>query len=118
MVYLTISTGIGGGAVINGRLHRGAAGNGGEYGHIMVQRGGRHCLCGRRGCLETYASGTSIAERAREALQRGPRIRAVVAPGGASRGRRGRGRRGRRASPAELWTETTRRCSPWRSPTS
>src|SRR5690349_18818784 len=68
MVYLTISTGIGGGAVIEGRLHRGAAGNGGEFGHLMVRTGGRHCLCGRDGCLEMYASGTSIAARAREAV--------------------------------------------------
>jgi glucokinase len=69
MVYLTISTGIGGGAVIDGRLHHGSAGNGGEFGHVLVERGGRHCLsCGRRGCVEAYASGTSIAERAQEAL--------------------------------------------------
>jgi len=68
MLYLTISTGIGGGAVINGTLHRGAAGNGGEYGHIQVRPGGRRCLCGRDGCLEAYASGTNIAVRAREAL--------------------------------------------------
>jgi glucokinase len=69
-LYLTISTGIGGGAVIDGRLHRGAAGNGGEFGHIMVRPGGRECLCGRRGCLEAYASGTSIAARATDALAR------------------------------------------------
>jgi glucokinase len=68
IVYLTISTGIGGGAVIDGRLHRGAAGNGGEFGHVMVRTDGRPCLCGRRGCLEGYASGTSIALRAREAV--------------------------------------------------
>ncbi|TYB68766.1 ROK family protein [Nonomuraea sp. PA05] len=71
MLYLTISTGVGGGAVIGGRLHRGAAGNGGELGHVMVRPGGRKCSCGRRGCLEAYASGTSIAERAREALAAG-----------------------------------------------
>jgi len=68
MIYLTISTGIGGGAVIEGRLHRGAAGNGGEFGHVLVRSGGRECLCGRRGCLEVYASGSSIAARAREAV--------------------------------------------------
>ncbi|MCX7522838.1 ROK family protein [Microbacterium sp. STN6] len=68
LVYLTISTGIGGGAVVDGRLHRGAAGNGGEFGHVMVRTGGRVCLCGRRGCLEGYASGSSIADRAREAV--------------------------------------------------
>jgi glucokinase len=68
LVYLTLSTGVGGGAVIDGRLHRGAAGNGGELGHLVVERGGRVCLCGRAGCLERYVSGTSIAERAAEAV--------------------------------------------------
>lgn len=68
MLYLTVSTGVGGGAVIDGRLHRGAARNGGEFGHIVVRSGGRQCLCGRQGCLEMYASGTSIAARAREAV--------------------------------------------------
>jgi glucokinase len=68
MVYLTISTGVGGGVVIDGRLHRGRTGNGGELGHVTVDWHGRRCRgCGRRGCLEAYASGTSIAERAREA---------------------------------------------------
>jgi glucokinase len=68
MVYLTISTGVGGGVVLDGSLHRGASGNGGELGHVTVDWHGRECRgCGRRGCLEAYASGTSIAERAREA---------------------------------------------------
>ncbi|MFI7632648.1 ROK family protein [Nonomuraea sp. NPDC049400] len=71
MLYLTISTGVGGGSVIGGRLHRGAAGNGGELGHVVVRPGGRKCSCGRLGCLEAYASGTAIAERAREALAAG-----------------------------------------------
>jgi glucokinase len=69
LVYLTISTGIGGGAVLNRQLHRGAAGNGGEFGHVQVRSGGRTCLCGRLGCLEVYASGSSIAARAREAVR-------------------------------------------------
>lgn len=67
-LYLTLSTGVGGGAIVDGHLHRGAAANGGEFGHIMVRPGGRVCTCGRRGCLEGYASGTSIALRAREAV--------------------------------------------------
>jgi glucokinase len=68
MIYLTISTGVGGGAVIDGRLYRGAMGNGGEFGHVTVDCKGRLCRgCGRRGCLEAYVSGTSIAERAHEA---------------------------------------------------
>jgi glucokinase len=68
MVYLTISTGVGGGVIIDGALYRGASGNGGELGHVTVDWRGRPCRgCGRRGCLEAYVSGTSIAERAREA---------------------------------------------------
>jgi glucokinase len=71
MLYLTVSTGIGGGAVVDGRLHLGSAGNGAEFGHLTVRRGGRLCSCGRLGCIEAYASGTNIAERAREALAGG-----------------------------------------------
>jgi glucokinase len=71
MLYLTVSTGVGGGAVIGGSLHLGAAGNGGEFGHVTVRRGGRLCTCGRHGCVEAYASGTSIALRAHEALAGG-----------------------------------------------
>ncbi|WP_308493044.1 ROK family protein [Microbacterium terrisoli] len=67
-LYLTLSTGVGGGSIIDGRLHRGAAGNGGEFGHVLVRPGGRLCQCGRYGCLEAYASGTNIAARAIELL--------------------------------------------------
>lgn len=68
LVYLTISTGVGGGVVLDGRLYRGAMGNGGELGHITIDCEGRRCHgCGRQGCLEAYVSGTSIAERAQEA---------------------------------------------------
>lgn len=68
MVYLTISTGVGGGVVIDGSLYRGSMGNGGELGHVTIDWHGRLCRgCGRRGCLEAYVSGTSIAERAQEA---------------------------------------------------
>jgi glucokinase len=68
MVYLTLSTGVGGGIVLGGRLYHGAAGNGGELGHVTVDWHGRPCRgCGRRGCLEAYVSGTSNAARAREA---------------------------------------------------
>jgi glucokinase len=69
MVYLTLSTGVGGGAVLDGRVYRGATGNGAELGHVVVDWRGRACRgCGGRGCLEAYVSGTSIAERAREQL--------------------------------------------------
>jgi glucokinase len=68
LVYLTISTGVGGGLILAGRPYRGAAGNAGELGHLTVDWQGRQCGCGRRGCLEAYASGTNIAARATEAL--------------------------------------------------
>ncbi len=71
LVYLTISTGIGGGLVLDGRLYRGAAWNAGELGHLTIDYLGRPCACGRRGCLEAYASGTNIAARARERLAAG-----------------------------------------------
>ncbi len=71
MIYLTISTGIGGGIVIGGRLYRGETGNAGEIGHMTMVWNGRPCTCGSRGCLEAYASGTSIARRAREAIESG-----------------------------------------------
>ena len=72
MVYLTISTGVGGGLILDGRLYHGANGNAGELGHISVRvSGGRPCHCGSVGCIEAYCSGTNIAERFREALAGG-----------------------------------------------
>ena len=71
MLYLTLSTGVGGGAVVGGALLRGASGNAAEFGHVSVATPGRACSCGRSGCLEAYASGTSIADRAVEALAAG-----------------------------------------------
>jgi glucokinase len=71
LVYLTISTGVGGGLVLDGRVYRGAAGNAGELGHLTIDYQGRQCGCGRRGCLEAYASGPQIAARARERLADG-----------------------------------------------
>jgi glucokinase len=68
MVYLTVSTGFGGGVVIDGKLFRGAAGQGGELGHVVVDWQGRQCGCGARGCAEAYVSGTAIARRATEAV--------------------------------------------------
>jgi glucokinase len=81
LVYLTISTGIGGGLVLDGRLYRGVTGNAGELGHLTVIYDGRQCGCGRRGCLEAYASGTNIAARAREAIDAGEASSLAGAPG-------------------------------------
>jgi glucokinase len=68
LVYLTISTGIGGGVIANGRPLRGRSGNAAELGHLSLRFDGWPCPCGRRGCPEAFASGTNIARRAREAL--------------------------------------------------
>lgn len=71
LVYLTISTGIGGGVIIGGRLLTGATGLAGELGHFPVRPGGPICSCGKAGHLEAVASGTAIARRARELMQTG-----------------------------------------------
>ena len=68
VVGVTIGTGIGGGIVIDGRLYHGANDVAGEIGHTTIETAGRRCKCGNYGCLEAYASGPAIAERAREAL--------------------------------------------------
>ncbi len=70
MAFLTIGTGIGSGAILNGRLHRGAFGAGGEIGHVCVDttEAARVCNCGLTGCLEAYASGPSLV---RIAIERG-----------------------------------------------
>lgn len=67
--YVTVSTGIGCGLIINGKLFNGASGFAGEIGHIVIQPDGPKCGCGSRGCLESLASGTAIARMAIGQLQ-------------------------------------------------
>ena len=62
MVYVMLSSGIGAGLVLGGRLHRGARGTAGEIGHVVVNEQGPICRCGNRGCLETYAGAFALAE--------------------------------------------------------
>ena len=69
LVYLTISTGIGGGVVVNGRPLMGANGMAGELGHMGIDRVGPTCKCGNVGCLESFASGMAIAEAARRGVE-------------------------------------------------
>ncbi|MCX4999763.1 ROK family protein [Streptomyces longwoodensis] len=61
---MVVSTGVGGGLVLNGRLHPGPTGNAGHIGHISVDLDGDPCPCGARGCVERIASGPNIARRA------------------------------------------------------
>jgi len=68
VIGVTIGTGIGGGLIIGGELYHGASDVAGEIGHTTIDSTGRRCKCGNYGCLEAYASGPAIAERAREAL--------------------------------------------------
>lgn len=67
---MVVSTGIGGGIVLDGRLLDGESGNAGHIGHLVVEPGGRECACGGRGCLEAEASGTAIAARTGEPAAR------------------------------------------------
>ncbi len=74
LLYLTISTGIGGGLVCGGMVHRGKDSMAGEMGHIQVSDAGNLCSCGGRGCLETVCSGTAIGLRGRGLARRKPEI--------------------------------------------
>lgn len=82
MLYLTISTGIGGGLILNGELYRGATGAAGELGHTLFDEDGPLCGCGQRGCLEAFASGTAIAARGEEAVSAGRSVAIARHAGG------------------------------------
>lgn len=69
LVYITISTGVGGGVIENGKLLLGARGGAAELGHMTIEARGPRCNCGNFGCLEALASGTAIRRRAIEALE-------------------------------------------------
>jgi glucokinase len=71
VVYMTMSTGIGGGLILDGRLYRGTGDAAGEVGHMTLVPDGPLCGCGKRGCLEALCSGPAIARRARELLETG-----------------------------------------------
>ncbi|MEK7389740.1 MAG: ROK family protein [Elusimicrobiota bacterium] len=71
VVGVTLGTGVGGGLIIDGRLHRGATGSAGEIGHQTLELDGPRCHCGRRGCLEAYA-GTAGIQRSARRLMRPP----------------------------------------------
>jgi len=71
LVYITVSTGIGGGIIVRGELVHGVRDGAGEVGHMTILPDGPLCGCGARGCLEALCSGTAIARRARERLAAG-----------------------------------------------
>ncbi|MDX6301081.1 MAG: glucokinase [Nocardioidaceae bacterium] len=73
-LLVTVGTGVGGGIVLNGELHRGAFGVAAEIGHMRVVPGGRICGCGNRGCWEQYASGSALVRDAKEQAREGSLI--------------------------------------------
>ncbi|MDD2434043.1 MAG: ROK family protein [Bacilli bacterium] len=70
VILLTLGTGVGGGIIINGQVYEGNEGKGAELGHTVIEIDGRLCTCGRRGCLEAYASATALISDTKEMLEK------------------------------------------------
>jgi glucokinase len=85
LVYLTMSTGVGGGLVLDGRVYRGAGCQAGEFGHAPVEWEGEPCACGQRGCLEAYVGGAAWTRRLRSVTPGTSRVAALA--GGAEHAR-------------------------------
>ncbi|MCX4538377.1 ROK family protein [Streptomyces sp. NBC_00873] len=79
MLGIVVSTGVGGGLVLNGVAYAGPSGNAGHIGHVVVDPAGPQCTCGATGCVEAYASGPSMVRWAREQGWTGPDARALAA---------------------------------------
>lgn len=71
IIYMTVSTGCGGGIVVNGEVYRGSSSGAGEVGHMSIMPEGLKCPCGSVGCFELYASGTAINRRLKEDMEKG-----------------------------------------------
>ncbi|MDO5141456.1 MAG: ROK family protein [Eubacteriales bacterium] len=71
MLMVTLGTGVGGGIIIDGKLYTGSNGIAGEMGHLVIREDGEPCGCGRKGCLEAYASATAFVKFAERALAAG-----------------------------------------------
>ncbi|MBW2282894.1 MAG: ROK family protein [Deltaproteobacteria bacterium] len=82
LIYLTMSTGVGAGLILDRRLYRGTRFQSGEVGHMPIVRDGRACSCGLRGCLEAYTGGAAIAGIIREDLERGEKTAILDLAGG------------------------------------
>jgi glucokinase-like ROK family protein len=78
IVYLKVSSGIGAGLIVGGRIHHGAGGTAGELGHVLVDEDGHVCRCGNRGCLETVAATTGLLEQLSRTHGNGLTIEDVV----------------------------------------
>lgn len=80
--YATIGTGIGTGIVFDGKIYHGRTGSAGEGGHVSIDHRGPVCRCGKPGCIEILASGTALANRARESISAGQRSTILRIAGG------------------------------------
>ena len=69
VVVITLGTGVGGGVIIDGKIYSGFNSFGGELGHTVIVHNGEPCPCGRRGCLESYASATALIKQTRESIK-------------------------------------------------
>ncbi len=69
-VMITLGTGLGGGIVIDGKVYSGFNFAGAELGHIVIEKDGRQCTCGRKGCWETYSSATGLVRTTREKIEK------------------------------------------------
>lgn len=69
LVMLTLGTGVGGGVILDGKIFSGQLAGGSELGHMVIHENGELCTCGRRGCLEAYASATAISREARRVME-------------------------------------------------
>ena len=75
LLGITVSTGVGGGLILGGRLHHGKSGNAGHVGHVVVEQDGPACACGGRGCVEAIASGPNAVRHAlADGWQPGPGV--------------------------------------------
>ena len=81
-IYITVSTGIGGGIVIDGEVYAGDRGTAGEIGHMTIDTNGSKCNCGNTGCWETLASGTALAREARKRIKSGAETAILEYAGG------------------------------------
>jgi glucokinase len=87
-ITITLGTGVGGGLIINGKLHTGQ-GSAGEVGHIVIVQNGAPCNCGRKGCWEAYASATGLIRLTKELMDREPAslLHTIAAENGGVEGR-------------------------------
>ena len=72
VVMVTLGTGVGGGLILDGKLFEGNESKGAELGHMVLVAGGEQCSCGRKGCIEAYASATALIRDTKRAMQQHP----------------------------------------------